>query len=248
MAETFELTAGNRETHGKAATRRLRRIENMVPATVYGAGKAPHSIVLAHKDVAKALGNDSVFSSILTLKIDDKKESVILKALQRHHTKPQIMHIDFLRINESEAITISVPIHFTGEEASPGVAAGGVVSHAMTEIEIKCLPANLPEALTLDISTLELDQSLHISNLPLPKGVELTILELDAEHDLPVVSVHLPKVSQEDLEAEAAEAALAAEAAAESAEETPAKEGESTEADDKEPSDDAAASEKDKGE
>lgn len=218
MAE-FELPAQLREQTGKAAVRRMRRLNDQVPAIIYGAGKQPKCITLAQKDILKTLSHEAAYSHILTLKIDDKKEKVILKELQRHETKPLITHIDFLRVKASEKLTMSIPIHTVGEEECPGLEGDGILSRLMTEVEIKCLPADLPEFIELDISKLELDESLHLSNLKLPQGVELNILELNEETDLPIVSVHLPKVSQEDIEAEAAEAALAAEAAAESAEE-----------------------------
>lgn len=212
MVETIELTVAIRKNHGKAATRRLRRIEDMVPGIVYGAGKDPISVMLPHKDISKALAHETTYSSILTLIVGDKKEKVVLKALQRHPSKPRIMHIDFLRIKASEKLMMTVPIHFTGEEEAPGLKEGGIISKSITEIEIKCLPADLPEALELDISKLELDQSRHLSDLRLPQGVELAV-ELDEEHNVPIVSLHMPKISKEDIEAEAAEAA--AESAAE---------------------------------
>ena len=216
--DSFELQAETREFAGKGAARRLRRIADKIPAVVYGAGKSPQSIMLQQKDLLKALSHEAIFSSILTLKIGDKKQKVVLKALQRHHSKPKIVHIDFQRIKASEKLTMNVPLSFVGEEACPGVEeGGGVISHLQTEIEIKCLPADLPENVEVDVSSLQLDQSLHLSDLKLPSGVELAVVELDEEHNVPVVSVHVPKVSKEDLEAEAAEAALAAEAAAESA-------------------------------
>ena len=222
MATTdiFELTAELRDNGGKAATRRLRRLDK-VPAIVYGAHKEPNAIVLAQKDVLKTLSQEAAYSHILTLKIDGTKEKVILKALQRHETKPRILHMDFLRISATEKLTMSVPLHLVGEEECPGLQKeGGILSRSMADIEIRCLPAHLPEFIEIDISTLKLDESLHLSDLKLPEGVELTLPKLDEATNLPVVSIHLPRVSQEDIEAEAAEAALAAEAAAGSAETT----------------------------
>lgn len=223
MAETIEFNGELREQVGKAAARRFRRLDK-VPATVYGAGKEPKAITLPQKDVLKALNHEATFSHILTLKIGEKKEKVILKALQRHATKPLIIHMDFQRIKASEKIHMTIPIHFLGEEECPGTKDEGILSRLMTEVDIRCLPANLPEYIEVDVSKLELDESLHLSDLKLPQGVELDILELNDETDLPIVSVHLPKVSKEDLEAEAAEAALAAEASAEAAEEAEAEE------------------------
>ncbi|WP_042527388.1 50S ribosomal protein L25/general stress protein Ctc [Coxiella burnetii] len=217
-AESFELIAELREFTGKSAARRMRRFEDKVPGTVYGAGKAPQSITLLQKDLLKALESESTFSSILTLKVGDKKQKVILKALQRHHTKPKIVHIDLQRIKASEKLIMNVPLHFLGEDDCPGVEAGGVVSHLQSEVEIRCLPADLPEYIEVDLSHLQLDESVHLSNLKLPAGVGLTSA-VDEEHDSPIASVHMPRVSKADVEAEAAEAALAKEAATEAAEE-----------------------------
>lgn len=223
MVETIELSASIRDVHGKASVRRLRRVEDMVPGTIYGAGKKPTSIMMPHKDIFKALTHESTYSSILTLLIGDKKEKVVIKALQRHPSKPYIMHVDFLRIKATEKLIMTVPIHFLGEEEAPGLEEGAIFSKSITEIEIKCLPADLPEALELDVSKMKLDDSLHLSDLKLPQGVEMSV-ELDEEHNVPVITLHMPKVSKEDLEAEAAEAALAAEASAESAAEVEAEE------------------------
>jgi len=241
MVETIELTASIRDVHGKASVRRLRRIEDMVPGTIYGAGKKPTSIMMPHKDIFKALSHEATYSSILTLLIGSKKEKVVLKALQRHPSKPYIMHVDFQRIKATEKLHMTVPIHFLGEEEAPGLEEGAIFSKSIAEIEITCLPADLPEAIELDVSKMGLDDSLHLSDLKIPQGVELTV-ELDEEHNVPVITLHMPKVSKEDLEAEAAEAALAAEAAAESAAETEESAEEKAEGeDDNESKDDAEA-------
>ena len=206
-ADSFELKVESRQSTGKSAIRRMRRFENKVPGTIYGSGRAPQSIALLQKDILKALESESTFSSVLTLKIGNKKQKVILKALQRHHTKPQIVHIDFQRIKATEKLTMNVPLHFIGEEECPGVKAGGIISHLQTEVEIRCLPANLPEYIEVDLFQLQLNESLHFSDLKLPSGVELTFI-VDEEHDSPIVSVHLPRASKADIEAEAAVSAL----------------------------------------
>jgi large subunit ribosomal protein L25 len=217
-AQSFELNAQIRTATGKANARRMRRREDLVPAILYGAGKEPEQLTLHHKDVLRASRHEAIFSSILTLDIDGKKQQAVFKAMQRHHTKPRIMHIDFQRIKASEKLTMMIPLHFAGEEICPGVVAGGIISHAIPSIEIRCLPAHLPPFIEVDVSKLELDQTLHLSDIKLPEGVELTVPHLDEEHNAPVVSVHVPRVSQADLEAEAAEATLAAEASAGAAE------------------------------
>jgi large subunit ribosomal protein L25 len=215
MADIFELQAQTREAHGKAAARRLRRLEDRVPAVVYGAGKAAQSISLEHNKVLHTFKNPAVFSHILKLKIDGQEEQVVVKDVLRHTHKPKILHVDFLRVKAKEKIIMQVPIHLVNEEDAPGIKAGGVLTKSMTEVEISCLPANLPASIDLDMSAVELDQTLHLSDLKLPKGVELTIAELDEEHNHPIVAVHVPKVSREDVEAEQHEAELAEEAATE---------------------------------
>lgn len=215
MSDVFHLTANVRTERGKADSRRMRRLDGRIPAVVYGADKAPESISLGHQEVSLALRNEAVYSHILKLDIDGNEEQVVLKDLKRHPSKPLILHVDFLRVSAKEKLTMNVPIHFVGEEDAPGLKAGGVLTKNITEIEIRCLPANLPEYLELNISALEMDAVLHISDLPLPKGVELTIQELDDEHNQAVVAIHEPKVSREDIEADAAEAEAAAEASAE---------------------------------
>lgn len=216
MAE-FEFNAQPRPNTGRGPARRL-RAEGFIPATIYGAKKNPEAISLRQKDVLKALQNDAIFSHILTLKVGEEKQKVIIKALQRYPAQPKLMHMDFQRINTKEKITIKVPIHFHGEEECPGVKAGGVISHIMTDLEIRCLPKDLPESFNVDVSHLEIDHAVHLSEIKLPPGVELAHIEITEESDPPVVSVHEPKVTQEDIEAEAREAALAEEAAAEAAE------------------------------
>ena len=208
MANVFELHAKLREDLGTSAVRRLRRLD-VVPGTVYGAGKEPCAIMFAQKDLSKALNHEAIFSHILTLKIGDQEEKVVLKALQRHETKPRILHIDFQRIKATEKLYMTVPIHFIGEQNAPGLKSGAIFSKLMADIEIKCLPADLPEAIEVDVSQMELDDALHLSDLKLPNGVELTIPELDEARNATLVSLHKPRVSKEDLEAEAAEAAAA---------------------------------------
>lgn len=216
----FELNAEHREAHGKAAARRFRRLEDKVPAVVYGAGQDPESLTLSHNDVLKAFKHEAVFSHILKLNVNGKAQSVVLKAIQRHPSKPKIMHIDFLRVKADEAIIMHVPLHFVGEDKAPGVRSGGAVTKHFTDIEIKCLPRDLPEFIEMDISALELGAALHLSDIPLPKGVKMTHGEITEENDQPVVSIHMPKVSleaEEALEAAEAEAKAAAEEATEEA-------------------------------
>ncbi len=204
MSNTFELSAETRTNHGKAHSRRLRRLENKTPAIVYGAGKDPVALMMSHKELSLALENEAVYSHILTLNIDGKAEQVVLKDLQRHPYKPVIMHADFLRIKAKEKLTMNVPLHYINEEDSPGVKEGGVASHLMTEVEIRCLPANLPEFIEVNVAELALDSSLHLSDIKLPKGVEFAT-ELTEDHDQPIVSIHKPRAAAEEVEASAEE-------------------------------------------
>lgn len=228
MTDIYTLEAETRKTVGGKATRQMRNKEDKIPAVIYGAGKQTKNIELFHKDVFNALKHESVFSHILTIKIDGKPEKAVLKSINRHPSKPRILHVDFLRIKAKEKITMNVPIHYLGEEESPGVKEGGVVSKHMSEIEIRCLPADLPESISLDVSNVQLDEVLHISDLPLPANVELAILELDEEHNQPIFSIHMPKVIEEEVE-EVPEEEEGEEALAEEGE----GEGEATEAGEK---------------
>lgn len=201
MSNAFEFVAELRQELGKAAVRRMRH-DDRIPATIYGAGKEPQSITLSHKDTLHALGNEAVYSHILAIKLNGESQQVVLKNIQRHPSKPKLLHIDFLRVKAKEKITMQVPLHFIGGDVAPGVKAGGVLSKISTELEIRCLPGNLPEFIELDVSELELDNSLHLSDIKLPSGVELAT-EIDEEHDQPIVSAHVPRVAKEESEEEA---------------------------------------------
>ncbi|OGT53788.1 MAG: 50S ribosomal protein L25/general stress protein Ctc [Gammaproteobacteria bacterium RIFCSPHIGHO2_12_FULL_42_13] len=192
MSVSFEFDATVRQATGKSAARRMRLKEDRVPAILYGAGKAPMPISLAHNKVLKALEYEAVYSHILTLTVDGQAEKVVLKSLMRHPTKPKIQHIDFLRIDLNKEITMEVPLHFVGETKSPGLKDGGVLSKLITHLEIACLPMDLPEYIEVDISGLGLNGSIHISEIKLPEKVTLAH-ELDEDHDQTVVSIHEPR-------------------------------------------------------
>ncbi|MES2218116.1 MAG: 50S ribosomal protein L25/general stress protein Ctc [Pseudomonadota bacterium] len=195
----FELDADVRIDIGKGASRRLRHA-NKVPAIIYGAGQAPVSLTLDHNKVSHALSHESFYSHILNLKIANQGEQVILKAVQRDPAHPRINHIDFLRVRADQELTMHVPLHFIGDDKAPGLGEGGVVYHAISDIEISCLPADLPEFIEVNTSEMKLDETLHLSDLKLPKGVTLTALSHGTEgHDLPVVSVHKPRIIEEDV-------------------------------------------------
>jgi len=192
----FELEAEIRNDKGRGASRRLRR-EDKVPAVIYGAGEEALSLLLDHKKTHQALSHEAFYSHILTLKVGKKSEKVILKDLQRHPAKPRLLHIDFLRVRADQKLNMNVPLHFIGEDKAPGVKEEGVFAHVISDVEISCLPADLPEFITVDVSEMALGDTLHLHSLKLPKGVELVALQGAEANDLPVVSLNLPRVVEE---------------------------------------------------
>lgn len=194
----FELEAETRADVGKGASRRLRHA-NKVPAVVYGANETPVALTLNHDKVVTALSHEAFYSHILTLKVGTKQEKVILKDIQRHPAKPRINHMDFLRIRADQKLEMRVPIHFLNEEEAPGVKEGGIITHNMTDIEVSCLPDNLPEYIEIDLGSLGMDETIHLADVKVPKGVEFTAMEQDGEtHNLPVVSIHKPRIIEEE--------------------------------------------------
>jgi large subunit ribosomal protein L25 len=194
----FVLDAQARANVGKGASRRLRRKEDGVPAIIYGGDKAPATVSLSHDKLMHAVDNEAFFSSIITLKIDGAAELVVIKDLQRHPAKPRLMHADFLRVQADHALHVKVPLHFVNEASSIGVkTGGGIVSHLLTELEISCLPKDLPEYIEVDIGALNVGQSLHISDLKLPSGVTSIALLHGEESNLAVVAIIPPKKAEE---------------------------------------------------
>lgn len=214
MAKQFELVAERRNEIGKGASRRLRRLEAKVPGILYGGNEAALPILVEHRFLTKALENEAFYSHILTIKVDGKEHKAILRDLQRHPFKPRILHFDLQRVSAHEKIHMQVPLHFIGEEDAPGVKESeGVISHLMANVEIRCLPGDLPEFIEVDISKLALDESLHLSQLVLPKGVELaTAVQPDSDRDAAVVNIHLPRIEavEEPVVAEEASAEVEA--------------------------------------
>jgi large subunit ribosomal protein L25 len=205
--EEFELSCSVRTDLGKGASRRLRRLNDEIPAVLYGGSKKPVSLTIAHKHIAKAIENEAFFAHIITLNIADKKEQAVIKALQRHPAKPRIMHADFLRVSAKQAIVVQVPIHFMNEEKCEGVkTGGGNIIKTLNEIEISCLPKNLPEFIEVDMLLVDLGDSVHLSDIKLPNGVTSVALSHGEDSDLAVASVQAPKgiIENEDEDAEAA--------------------------------------------
>lgn len=208
------LEAQTREVLGKGASRRLRRLEKMVPAIVYGSDKEPQLLSLPQHKVHKALENEAIYTTVFHLLIDGKEQQVILKDLQRHPYKPVILHMDFQRVSAKDVLVRMIPLHFINGEDCPGHKDGGVVNHAMSQVEVRCEARYLPEFIEVDLSDLALDQMLHLSDLKLPAHVKLAV-ELSDDNDQPIASVHISRAAEAD---EAAEAA-AAEAEGEETEE-----------------------------
>jgi len=196
MSNEFELNATAREDLGKGASRRLRRLAHEVPAIIYGGSKAAQNIAIPHKDILKATSNEAFFSHIITLHIDGKKEQVVIKDLQRHPAKPRIMHADFQRVSAKQTIHVKVPVHLLNEDKCKGVkTGGGSILKTMSEIEVICLPKDLPEYLEIDMLNVDVGDAIHISQISFPKGV--TSAELshgnEADHDHAVVTVQPPR-------------------------------------------------------
>lgn len=197
----FTLNAQARSDLGKGASRRLRRNVSMVPAVIYGGDKAPQSISLLAKDLAKLLENEAAFSHVLSLDVAGTKENVLIKALQRHPAKGFVLHADFQRVVAGQKLTAHVPLHFINEATAVGVKQqGGEISHTISEVEVSCLPKDLPEFIEVDMAAVEVGQTVHMSDLKLPKGVELVALAHG--NDLAVSNIHASRVKDEEGAAE----------------------------------------------
>lgn len=207
----FELHGEGRTDIGKGGSRRLRRA-GKVPAILYGVGKDPVALQLNHTEMLQHLAHEAFYSHILSLSLNGATEKVVLKDLQRHPYRPQVLHMDFLRIDEREKLTMRVPVHFINEERCVGVKqSGGVISHLMSEIEVVCLPKDLPEYIEVDLANVSVGTTIHLSELVLPQGVEAAgMIHGDAAQA--VVSVHLPRVATAEGEEGAAEAVAAPDA------------------------------------
>jgi large subunit ribosomal protein L25 len=211
MKTSFELVADSRDGgQGKGASRRLRRA-GKVPAILYGGKEAPSQITLDHQNLLTLLDNERFYSSILSLKIEGKTQSAILKDVQRHPAKNQILHLDLQRVRDDEKIRMLIPLHFVGASSSPGVKTqGGLVSHLLNDVEVSCLPKDLPQYIEVDLSAMSVNEIKRLSDLKLPEGVEL--VALTHGRDEAVVSIHHPR-GAEEAAAEAPAAAAAAPAA-----------------------------------
>jgi large subunit ribosomal protein L25 len=196
MTVEFTLNAQARSDLGKGASRRLRRLASQIPAVIYGGEKDAQSISLIAKDVAKLLENEAAFSHVIALNVDGTVETVLIKALQRHPVKMFVMHADFVRVVAGQKLTAHVPLHFINQETSVGVKQqGGEVSHTAVEVEVSCLPSDLPEFIEVDMAKVEIGTILHLSDLVLPAGVQLVALAHG--NDLPVANIHASRVAKD---------------------------------------------------
>jgi large subunit ribosomal protein L25 len=195
MVGSFEFDAEVRTGTGKGDARRTRRL-GKVPAIVYGGDAEPLKLNLNHNQVVKRLSNDAVYSHILTVKFDGREERVVLKALERHPSRPIVMHMDFLRVSDKEKLRVHVPLHFINQDTAVGVKrGGGIVAHGMAEVEVECLPQHLPEYIEVDLVDLDIGDSIHLSGLKLPAGVEIPELHHGVDHDQLVAVIHAPRTS-----------------------------------------------------
>lgn len=204
MSTEHKLTATSRDVEGKGASRRLRR-SGHAPAIVYGAKQEPKNIQIEHNHLWLVSQNEWFYSSILQLDIDGKTEKVLLRDMQRHPFKQQIMHLDFLRVDENSPIRFKLPLHFLNQETSPaGKSAGVVITHELNEVEVSALPKDLPEFIEIDLGELTVGDIVHLSQLKLPAGVTIPALKLGKEHDLAVVIAKHARVEAEETVAPAA--------------------------------------------
>lgn len=190
MGEQITVRAEFRTALGKAASRRLRRLEDATPGVLYGGGGDNVPLTIAYRDLAKAMREEAFFSQILTLQVGELTQACVLREVQRHPATDRVQHVDFLRIREDMPVQMHVPLHFVGEDQCVGVKlGGGRLAHNLIEVEVSCLPKHLPEFIEVDVATLQVGQSLHLSDLTLPSGVAVVALGLGSDHDIPVVAV-----------------------------------------------------------
>ena len=196
MSTNFVINARSREDTGKGASRRLRRQSGEVPAIIYGGKKHAEKISILHKDITKALENEAVYSSIISLAVDGKAEDTIIKDIQRHPAKKVVLHLDFLRVSKTTKLQTRVPLNFLNEDICVGVKmGGGLIAHTMTDIEVSCLPKDLPESIDVDMEQIDIGQIVHLSDIKMPSGVESVSLSQGAEYDLTVATVNKQKAA-----------------------------------------------------
>jgi large subunit ribosomal protein L25 len=234
MTKDFDLIAELRDGAGTSNSRRLRR-SGMVPAVIYGAGRENLSLIIDHNHLLQKLASENFLTSILSIKIQGKEESVLIKDIQIHPSKRQVMHLDMQRVVADQILRINVPIHFLNGDSAPGVKlAGGTVSALMNEVEVSCLPKDLPERLEVDVAAMELDELLYLSDIPLAEGVEIPLLTQEEPKNEPIVAIRLLRIQEEEPEEVVVEGEEGEEVeGAEATDETTESEGDNTDTDSK---------------
>ena len=215
MAQKIKLIAEKRTDVGKGASRRLRRLAEKIPSILYGGERGSVTLTVQYKEVVNATKNEGFYSQILTLKAEGKNQDVVVRDMQRHPATDKITHIDFMRVDENKALQVTVPLRFINEDICIGVTRdGGVISHVENDVEISCLPAYLPEYIEVDVVDLEMNASIHMSELKMPENVNLVaFMHGEDAHDTTIASVHVARTAQAEEEEElAAAAALEVEA------------------------------------
>lgn len=200
MPEQIVLEVQPRAETGTGASRRLRREADQVPGIIYGGDEAPAMFALPYRRLARAMQQRAFFSQVVSLSLGGAEQPAVLRALQRHPATEKVLHVDFLRVRADRALQLAVPLRFVNAEKCVGARQGGLVTHNMIEVEISCLPAQLPECIDVDIAALEVGQSLHLSDLQLPEGVTIVAFAQGAGHDAPVVTVQAPRGGMGDEE------------------------------------------------
>lgn len=199
MENLFELHAEARRDRGKGASRRLRRA-GKVPAILYGDDKEPISLTINHNTLFQHLGHEAFYSHILTIHVDGKVEKAVLKDLQREPANPnKVVHLDLQRVSVTKKLSINVPLHFLGEEVARGVKQeNGTLAHLLNDVEITCFAKDLPEYIEIDLTNLGVGETLHLSDLKLPEGVEIPALKLGEDHNQPIATIYKPRVVEEE--------------------------------------------------
>jgi len=195
MSASFVVNAQPRQDAGKGASRRLRR-RGLVPAIVYGAHREPEMVSLVHNELVRHLEEEAFYSQVLDLEVGDKTEKVVIKDLQRHPARPFVLHLDFQRVSADEKIRMMVPLHFLNESSATGVKDGGVVSRNLTEVEVSCLPKDLPRYIEIDMTEMAIGDSVHLSQIPLSEGVALAHAP---DPDVPIVTIHGARAHEEEM-------------------------------------------------
>jgi len=216
MPQSIELNASLRTELGTGASRRLRRSGERLPGVIYGGENAPQPVTLSANELTKAMQQEAFLSQIVNVKVDGTEQQALVRSLQLHPVNEKVLHVDFLRVDADRPIQTNVPLHFVNESKCVGVrTGGGSIAHNLVDVEVSCLPNDLPEFIEVDLAALEVGQALHLSDLNLPEGVTLVALGYGEDHDIPVVSVQPPRGGTAQAEEEEEAAAAAEEAPAE---------------------------------